>query len=237
MRNRYTALITAAAIAAAIAAASPQPPTIATAFSPRGGCAAATEAAIDAATRSVDVTAYQFTQKRLIAATIRARSRGLRVRVILDRSQETAPAAGPDAARRAAIELRTDAAEKLHHNKYVIIDETTIITGSYNWSDNAEQSNAENLVIVTDTATTAAFMADFSKHWAHSRPFSIHQPRRRTRSDPRDLSNPKPPPATKGSNSWHASTVPSIPTPRAEASPVPSPSAIGKETALTSASA
>lgn len=230
-------LTTAAAIAAALAAAPPPPPPIESAFSPRGGCAAATEQAIDAATTSIDVVAYQFTQRRLIAALARARIRGIAIRLIIDRSQEAAPAAGPDAARRAAIPLRTDAAEKLQHNKYVILDSTTVITGSYNWSDNAENSNAENIVILRDPATAAAFTADFNKHWGHSRPFSIHQPRRRSPEKPHDRSNPKPPPAKKGSRQWHASTVPSIPIKPAARSPEASPSPIGKVAALTSASA
>jgi phosphatidylserine/phosphatidylglycerophosphate/cardiolipin synthase-like enzyme len=224
--------------AAAILAARGEPaPTINTAFSPRGGCAALTEQQIDSATTSLDVTAYQFTQARLIQATIRARTRGVAVRVIIDRAQETAPAHGPDAARRGAIDIRTDAAEKLHHNKYVIIDGATVITGSYNWSDNAEQSNAENLVVIHDTTTAAAFAADFAKHWAHCRPFSIHQPRRRLPKGPQAASPTLHPPATKGFLSWHEFTDPYIPTRQAAPWPAPSPSLIGRGTAPTYESA
>lgn len=204
------ALLTAVALLGARRTATA--PTIETAFSPRGTCATLTENALNAATATIDIAAYEFTQMRLINATLRAQTRGVQVRIILDRAQERSPAPGPDAARRAGLAIRTDAAEKLHHNKYVIIDGQTVITGSYNWSDNAEQWNAENLVQINDSATAAAFAADFAKHWAHSRPYTQYTPRPRKQKTTARHFTTTPPPAKKGFLQWHAFTVPCIPT-------------------------
>lgn len=44
----------------------------------------------------------------------------------------------------------------LMHNKFCVIDENIVITGSYNWSYKAENSNHENVVIITDDKELAA---------------------------------------------------------------------------------
>jgi len=170
---------------------------IETYFSPNGGCAAATIKQINAATTSIDVAAYICTSSPLANAIIEARKRNIAIRIIVDRAQEAATTPAPKILKSAGMDMRTDPQEKLHHNKYVIIDRSIVITGSYNWSDNAEHNNAENLVVIHDTATAAAFAADFAKHWNHSRPFVARQRKPRPRLSPQ-ATNPTPPaPPTK----------------------------------------
>ena len=85
------------------------------------------------------------------------------------------------------VPIRADRNEKLHHNKYAIIDGVTIITGSYNWSENAEKRNAENCLIIHDAKTASAFAADFNTHWEHSAaydPAAGHPKRRASRPAP-----------------------------------------------------
>jgi phosphatidylserine/phosphatidylglycerophosphate/cardiolipin synthase-like enzyme len=47
--------------------------------------------------------------------------------------------------------LEDDNCYILHH-KVIVIDERTVITGSYNFTSSAERDNDENLVIVDDEA-------------------------------------------------------------------------------------
>lgn len=49
----------------------------------------------------------------------------------------------------------------LMHNKFVIVDGTHIITGSYNWTYNAEFRNEENIVIISDTTVVKKFENEF----------------------------------------------------------------------------
>jgi len=161
------------------------------AFSPRGGCSALIAKHIDAATTSIDLTAYQLTAAPLADRIAAARSRGVQIRIIVDRAQETEPTPIPKRLAASGLALRTDAVEKLHHNKYAIIDSAIVITGSYNWSENAENSNAENVVVLHDAATAAAFTANFTTHWNHSRQFSPHRPAPRPHIQPRAHSPPQ----------------------------------------------
>ena len=61
------------------------------------------------------------------------------------------------------------------HNKVMIIDGGTVITGSFNFSKAAEQSNAENLLILRGNPPLAALYAqNFRFHLGHATPY---QPR------------------------------------------------------------
>jgi len=51
----------------------------------------------------------------------------------------------------------------LMHNKFCVIDHSTVITGSYNWSYKAE-SNFENIIInYEDTALAEQFISEFNQ--------------------------------------------------------------------------
>jgi phosphatidylserine/phosphatidylglycerophosphate/cardiolipin synthase-like enzyme len=153
-------------------------------FSPTGGCTAAAVAALDTANTSADVMTYQLTSPPLIAALARAAQRGCTVRILLDRTQESAPASRLEVLPRAGATLKTDPQERIQHNKVAVIDSRSVITGSFNWSTNAELNNAENLLIITDQATAALYAQNFQAHWDHSRqwlpkPRPIEPPKKR----------------------------------------------------------
>lgn len=49
------------------------------------------------------------------------------------------------------------------HNKYCIIDNQIVITGSYNWSDNAEKKNDENAAVMYDYDRASDYTVEFKK--------------------------------------------------------------------------
>lgn len=51
------------------------------------------------------------------------------------------------------------------HRKYCVIDNHIVITGSYNWSENAEFRNDENVVIVQDWKTANNCTKKFNEMW------------------------------------------------------------------------
>jgi len=58
-------------------------------FSPKGGCTDAVVSALDRATNSIFVQAYSFTSVPIAKALLNAKRRGIKVAVILDKSQRT----------------------------------------------------------------------------------------------------------------------------------------------------
>ncbi len=69
----------------------------------------------------------------------------------------------------AGMEARQDGNPFRLHHKVIIIDDQTVITGSFNISQNAVESNDENLLIITDRDLAAEYIAEFDRRWAESR--------------------------------------------------------------------
>lgn len=49
------------------------------------------------------------------------------------------------------------------HHKVIVIDRTTVLTGSFNFSQNAIRSNDENMVIIRDPALAQQYLAEFAR--------------------------------------------------------------------------
>jgi phosphatidylserine/phosphatidylglycerophosphate/cardiolipin synthase-like enzyme len=117
-------------------------------FSPKGGCTEAVVRELDAAKATVLVQAYSFTSAPIAKALVDAHKRGVVVQVILDKSQRTEKYSSADFVQRAGIPTYIDAKHAIAHNKIMVIDGATVITGSFNFTKNAEENNAENLLVM-----------------------------------------------------------------------------------------
>lgn len=51
------------------------------------------------------------------------------------------------------------------HRKYCVIDNHVVISGSYNWTDNAAERNDENILIVKDWKTANQHTREFLDEW------------------------------------------------------------------------
>jgi phosphatidylserine/phosphatidylglycerophosphate/cardiolipin synthase-like enzyme len=143
-------------------------PTVAAHFSPKGGCTEAVVAEIGAARSEVLVMAYSFSCPDIAAALIAARKRRIRVVVLLDRSNETETYSELGDLGHHGVEVWIDACHAIAHNKVIVIDRRTVITGSFNFTRQAEHSNAENLLILRNLdALAARYWHNFHVHKEH----------------------------------------------------------------------
>ncbi len=85
--------------------------------------------ALAGARQTVLVQAYSFTSAP--KALVDAHKRGVRVEVILDKSQRTEKYSAADFLAHAGIPTRIDAQHAIAHNKIMILDRATVITGSF----------------------------------------------------------------------------------------------------------
>jgi len=138
-------------------------------FSPKGACTDAVVDALGKAKQTVLVQAYSFTSAPIAKALVDAHKRGLKVTVILDKSQETEKYSSATFVANAGIPVFIDDKHRIAHNKIILIDETTIITGSFNFTKAAEENNAENLLIIEGKPKLmAAYQKNFREHREHS---------------------------------------------------------------------
>ena len=156
------------------AIAAPPESTIEVYFSPRGGALAAVLKEVDAARSSILVQAYSFTSAPIAESLAAAQRRGVRVEIILDQTkllEEKRSQA--DFLAHSGVSVRVDAQHGSAHNKVLILDSQTVITGSYNFTRHAEEDNAENLLIIRDHALAAKYTANWKAHADHSSTYKL----------------------------------------------------------------
>lgn len=116
---------------------------------------------ISHAKKTVDLQAYSFTSAPIAKAIVGAMASGVKVRVILDKSQDTERYSGKTYLMNARVPVWIDRAPKIAHNKVIIIDGQEVFTGSFNFSKAAENSNAENGIVISDPRIAADFSKNF----------------------------------------------------------------------------
>ena len=146
--------------------------TIEVAFSPPGGATAAIVQAVGEAKQRIWVQAYSFTSAPIAKAVLSAAKRGVEVKVVLDKSQRTQKYSVADFFANQGVPVYVDDQHAIAHNKVMVIDSGTLITGSFNFSKAAEQANAENLLIFRGNPALQQLYADnFRFHLSHSTPY------------------------------------------------------------------
>jgi phosphatidylserine/phosphatidylglycerophosphate/cardiolipin synthase-like enzyme len=145
-----------------------KPPLWEVYFSPNGKCTNAIIRELNNAKHSILVQAYSFTSAPIAKALLDAHRRGVKVEVILDKSQRTQSYSSATFLLNAGIPTRIDAQHSIAHNKVMIIDGETVITGSFNFTKAAEESNAENLLIIHDEKLASIYTKNWQEHADHS---------------------------------------------------------------------
>ncbi len=143
-------------------------PPIAVYFSPNGGCTEAVVKEITAAKATILVQAYSFTSVPIAKALVDANKRGVQIQVILDKSQRTEKYSSADFVLHAGIPIFIDAKHAIAHNKIMVIDGATVVTGSFNFTKAAKTSNAENLLVIRSPELAAKYAANWHAHLEHS---------------------------------------------------------------------
>ena len=140
-------------------------------FSPKGGCTQAIVRELKAARQSILIQAYSFTSAPIAAALVEASRRGVLIEVVLDKSNKTGKYSAADFVAHAGIPTWLDEKHAIAHNKVMILDEATVITGSFNFTKAAEESNAENILILRSPELASRYTQQFIEHRRHSTPY------------------------------------------------------------------
>ncbi len=140
-------------------------------FSPNGGCTQAIVDEIDNAMTEVLLQAYAFTSVPIAKALLEAHKRAVKVEVIMDRVDRGASERQYTSATFLAnqnVPTYIDGNYAIAHNAIIIIDGTTVITGSFNFTKAAEEQNAENLLIIRSEELAKLYIDNWNDHRQHS---------------------------------------------------------------------
>jgi phosphatidylserine/phosphatidylglycerophosphate/cardiolipin synthase-like enzyme len=137
-------------------------------FSPKGGATETIVGEINGAKSEILIQAYSFTSAPIAKALIYAHKRGIKVQAILDKSQRTQKYSSATFLANAGIPTFIDDDHAIAHNKIMLIDGATVITGSFNFTKAAEEKNAENLLVIRSKELTRLYLDNWQKHREHS---------------------------------------------------------------------
>jgi phosphatidylserine/phosphatidylglycerophosphate/cardiolipin synthase-like enzyme len=137
-------------------------------FSPHKGCTEAIIRELEAARSGILVQAYSFTSAPIARALLDAHKRGVRIEAILDKSQRGAKYSSATFLANSGVPTYIDDSHAIAHNKIMIIDRATVITGSFNFTKAAEERNAENILILKSPHLASIYIENWSNHREHS---------------------------------------------------------------------
>lgn len=139
-------------------------PSIAVGFSPEGSARTLVLETIGSARHSIQMLAYAFQAPDITRALVEAQKRGVKVRVVIDKKRNLGKASttAMDFVSRNGVELRTSDHFHLQHDKVIIVDGSTVQTGSFNYARSAETANSENVLVIKGAPEIARRYVD---HW------------------------------------------------------------------------
>src|SRR5665647_1534267 len=146
-------------------------------FTPGEDCTIMIVHAIDDAKSELLVQAYGFTSAPIIQSVVRAKERGVNVRVILDKINEQKRYTAATYLKNHGIAPMIDFQPAIAHNKVIVIDRRNVITGSFNFTTAAQKRNAENvLIVLDDPAIAEAYAANWQRRSDVARPYNDFRP-------------------------------------------------------------
>ncbi len=131
-------------------------------FCPEDKCADKVISEIDHANSSVFFMAYSFTHRGIANSLVLKKLQGKDIRGVIDSSGDKNVY---DFLQVQAIDAKIDRKKGIMHHKVFIIDNSTVITGSFNPTYNGDERNDENILVIHDKAIAAGFIGEFERIW------------------------------------------------------------------------
>jgi phosphatidylserine/phosphatidylglycerophosphate/cardiolipin synthase-like enzyme len=156
--------------------------SIEAAFSPNEGSEQLVIKVIDSAKSEIDMMSYSFTSVPVVRALVRARHRGVVVRLVADQKENVSnkDTKGARASRsalgalvNAGADVRTISVYPIAHDKVCISDRNSVELGSFNYSDAAAHKNSENVLVNWNNPKLAeVYLKHFNRNYRLSQPYA-----------------------------------------------------------------
>jgi len=132
-------------------------------FAPEDGVADKIIARLAQAKQSIHFLAFSFTSDPIGSAMLARAKAGVSVAGVFETTGSETQFSEYGKMRKAKLDVLQDGNPYVMHHKVIIIDGRTVIFGSFNFSNNADKDNDENLLIIDDPVLAQAFEAEFQR--------------------------------------------------------------------------
>ena len=122
---------------------------------------------INQAEAFINIAMYIFTDREIALPLVKARERGVKVRLYLDQDQIDYKYSQSRFLVQKGIKTRISSNKYIMHHKFAIIDNRILLTGSYNWTFSANNRNDENLMVIDNPEIIVIFQNQFVNLWTN----------------------------------------------------------------------
>ena len=134
-------------------------------FGPEDPMAETLMSLLDTARVSIDVAVFTITDNRVADTLLRAHRRKVKVRVMTDDDKQWDEGSDVRRLADAGVPVVLDKSPHHFHHKFAVIDDTVLVTGSYNWTRGAALDNRENFLVTRERGLVETFNRAFERLW------------------------------------------------------------------------
>ncbi len=134
-------------------------------FSPEDKIVSNLIALVKDAQVNIRFLAFSFTDYPLAQMMIDRAKAGVDIKGVFETFGSTSPNSELQTFFCAGVPARQDGNGSFLHDKLIIVDNSIVVTGSLNFSSNADDSNEENIVILDNAEIAALYLQEFDKLW------------------------------------------------------------------------
>lgn len=126
---------------------------------------------ITAATQTLDVAMFYFTQPAIADALLAAHARGVRVRMVLDAGGANNRYSKHTQLCAAGVPVKVENWGGKAHGKWAVADaalhdRAQVLVGSLNWTAAASEHNDENVLLIRSATVADQFAQEFERQWS-----------------------------------------------------------------------
>jgi phosphatidylserine/phosphatidylglycerophosphate/cardiolipin synthase-like enzyme len=126
---------------------------------------------VESTTSTIDLAVREITFPEMAQALLKAKERGVKVRVIADSKQAKMKSSQITYLIHQGIPVKVLRGKDygVMNHRFAILDSKKVVTGSFDWSEASEKWNYENIVIIRDSEVVASYQREFERLWREKR--------------------------------------------------------------------
>jgi phosphatidylserine/phosphatidylglycerophosphate/cardiolipin synthase-like enzyme len=134
-------------------------------FAPEDNCGNRLIALVNQAQSSIHVMAFSFTHDGIGEAIVARGNAGVEVRAVFERRSSDTEHSELGRLQKAGFDVVTDGNPYTYHHKVIVVDGQTVALGSFNFSENADSSNDENILIIDNPKIATEYIKEFERNY------------------------------------------------------------------------
>lgn len=140
-------------------------------FSPGEACREIIIQQINNSINRVKICVFTISDDHITNAIMSAHKKGREIKIITDNDKSFDIGSDIERLAQEGIDIKMDNTPNHMHHKFMVVDDVSLLTGSYNWTQSAARYNHENIVVTKEGGVVKSFLKEFSQLWNEMTPF------------------------------------------------------------------